>query len=117
MSKKKVLLIDDESGFTRLLKLTLPAYEVREVNDPLKALDAVRQFRPDIIFLDVIMPNLDGGTVASMIREDPSLKDIPIVFLTAILKPDEKPPTNEKFLPKPVSKDAIVQCITETLGP
>ena len=44
MSKKKILLVDDESGFTRLLRLTLPAYEIREENNPLKALQTAKEF-------------------------------------------------------------------------
>ena len=48
MSKKRIMLVDDESGFTRLLRLTLPAYEVCEVNNPLKAVQAAKDFKPDI---------------------------------------------------------------------
>src|SRR5436305_462705 len=112
MSKKRILFVDDESGFTRLLKLTLPAFEICEVNDPLKALETARQFKPDMIFLDLIMPTLDGGTIAAQMREDPVLKRIPIVFLTAVAEAgDPESTTGEKFLPKPVSAKTIEQCI------
>ena len=86
MSKKRILVVDDEVGFTRLLKLNLEQtgqYEVRVENWAEDAPRAVREFRPDLIFLDVMMPRLFGGDVASKIRADPSLKDTPIVFLTA----------------------------------
>ncbi|MEO6788961.1 MAG: response regulator [Chthoniobacteraceae bacterium] len=120
MSKKKILLVDDESGFTRLLRLTLPAYEIREENNPLKALQTAKDFKPDMIFLDVIMPDIDGGTVASQMKEDPALKDVPIVFLTAIVSKDETGTRGKiggcDFLAKPVSRDQIVECIRKHLG-
>lgn len=120
MSKKKILLVDDESGFTRLLRLTLPAYEIREENNPLKALLTAKDFKPDMIFLDVIMPDIDGGTVASQMKEDPALKDVPIVFLTAIVSKDETGTRGKiggcDFLAKPVSRDQIVECIRKHLG-
>ncbi len=120
MSKKKILLVDDESGFTRLLRLTLPAYEVREENNPLKALQTAKDFQPDMIFLDVIMPEADGGTIAAQIREEPTLKNVPIVFLTAIVSKDEAQNRREvggcEFLAKPVSRDQVEACIRKHLG-
>ena len=120
MSKKRIMLVDDGSGFTRLLRLTLPAYEVCEVNNPLKAVQAAKDFKPDIIFLDVIMPEADGGTIAAQMREEPTLKNIPIVFLTAIVSKDEAKGGNQiggcEFLAKPVSRDQVDECIRRHLG-
>jgi len=121
MTKKKILLIDDESGFTRLLRLTLPAYDIREENNPLHALQTAKEFKPDMIFLDVIMPGTDGGTVAEQIKGEPTLKGIPIVFLTAIVSKDETDTQGRiggcEFLAKPVSRDQIAECIRKHLGP
>jgi putative two-component system response regulator len=121
MSKKKILLVDDESGFTRLLRLTLPAYEIREENNPLKAVQTAQDFKPDMIFLDVIMPEADGGTIAAQMKEDPVLRHVPIVFLTAIVSKDEAKDRQEiggcEFLAKPVSRDQIAACIMKHLGP
>jgi CheY-like chemotaxis protein len=120
MTKKKILLIDDESGFTRLLRLTLPAYEIREENNALKALHTARDFKPDMIFLDVIMPDADGGTVAAQLKEEPVLKGVPIVFLTAIVSKDETGTRGKiggcDFLAKPVSREQIVECIKKHIG-
>jgi CheY-like chemotaxis protein len=121
MSIKRVFIVDDESGFTRLLKLTLEKsgrYLVLEENDGTQAWLAAREFKPDIIFLDVVMPKIDGGDVAQQIRSDPSLAHIPIVFLTAIVSAKEGGHEigGFPFLAKPVSLDAIVQCIEEHLG-
>ncbi|MCM8794907.1 MAG: response regulator [Candidatus Omnitrophica bacterium] len=92
MPKKKILLIDDEANFTHLLKLNLEAsggYEVREVNKGLEGLDAAREYKPDLIFLDIIMPDIAGGDLASMIRSDETIGHTPIIFLTAIVSRDE----------------------------
>jgi CheY-like chemotaxis protein len=120
-TKKRVFIVDDESGFTHLLKLTLERtgrYEVREENDGTKAWLSARDFAPDIIFLDVVMPKIDGGDVAQQIRSDPMLREIPIVFLTAIVSEKEGGHTfgGFPFISKPVSLAAITQCINEQLG-
>ncbi|HYR57902.1 MAG TPA: response regulator [Chthoniobacteraceae bacterium] len=120
--KRRIFIVDDESGFTRLLKLTLERtgrYIVREENDGTAAWLAAREFKPDIIFLDIVMPKIDGGEVAQKIRSDPTLEKVPIIFLTAIVSQRET--TREiggfPFLAKPVSLDAITACIEEHLTP
>ena len=120
MTKKKILVVDDESGFTRLLKLTMPAYDIREENDARQAIETAKLFRPDLILLDVIMPWVDGGDLASHIRSEWSLKNIPIVFLTAIVSPVETAGVSRDiggfpFLAKPVSSAALARCIEEHL--
>lgn len=122
MKKKRVLIVDDESGFTRLLKLTLEKTErfiVREENDGTKAWLLAREFDPEIIFLDVVMPKIDGGEVAQQIRSDPALAHVPIIFLTAIVSAGEDGHEigGFPFLAKPVSLEAITQCIEEHTGP
>ena len=92
MIEKKILIVDDETSITRLLKLNLEqigSYIVREENEGSKAFSAAREFKPDLILLDVMMPDMDGGDVAAKIRADPILKNIPIVFLTAAVKKEE----------------------------
>jgi CheY-like chemotaxis protein len=115
MSKKKILLVDDESGFTKLIKLALKRYDIREVNDPKLAVKTALEFRPDLIVLDVIMPDLDGGEVARLMREDVILRKIPIIFLTAIAG-GRKTIDGYPFLPKPVSAADLERCIEENLA-
>ncbi len=110
--------MDDESGFTRLVKLTLERsgeYEVHEENDASRAWLAARSFKPHIIFLDIVMPRVDGGEVAQQIRSDPALVGVPIIFLTAIVSPQESQHQlgGFPFLAKPVSLAAITQCIED----
>jgi len=92
MVPKKILVVDDETSITRLLKLNLEksgAFFVREENLGANCLTAAREFKPDLILLDVMMPDMDGGDVAAQIKADPLLKGIPIVFLTAGVKAEE----------------------------
>lgn len=121
MSKKRILLIDDESGFTNILRLSLPAYDVVAENNPLRAVETARRFKPDIIFLDVIMPDKDGGAVAAELKEDPALANVPVIFLTAIVSDKDTKPGSliggYEFLAKPVSRDHIVDCVRKHLGP
>lgn len=122
MEKTRILVIDDESGFTRLLKLTLEKtgnYSVQEQNDAALALETARTFKPHLVLLDIVMPKMDGGGVASQIQADPALKGTPIVFLTAIVSPQEVTPGamigGFKFLAKPVSLAAVLKCIQENV--
>lgn len=118
MSQKRILIVDDESGFTRLLRLTLEStgrYLVEEVNDGRQALPMARNFRPDIVFLDVVMPEIDGGDVATQFRGDPEFKTVPIVFLTAIVSSSEASNQGSiggfPFLAKPVSVETIEKTV------
>jgi CheY-like chemotaxis protein len=89
MAKKRILLVDDEKSLTSLLKLNLEDtgnYEVRVENWPEDALPAAREFKPDLVLLDLIMPRMPGGNVAAQIDADPQLKGTPIVFLTAAVR-------------------------------
>ncbi len=66
MKKKKILVVDDERGFTKMVKLNLEAngnYDVKIQNNPLEALQTAVEFKPDVILLDVIMPDMEGPDV------------------------------------------------------
>jgi CheY-like chemotaxis protein len=124
MAKKKILVVDDEASLTRMLRRNLEAtgkYEVREENTGALAYATAQQFQPDMIILDVMMPDMDGGDVAAKIQDDESLKHIPIVFLTAILKKEEVAESTgstiggRTFLAKPVKVDDLIACIENHL--
>jgi len=124
VDKKKILLIDDEQSLTRLLKLNLEktgAYEVRDVNHALDGLTAAREFRPDLILLDIVMPGMTGDDVAAQLRADPDLKGIPIVFLTAVVTKEEARAQSGTiggfpFLAKPVDAVELVEYIEKILS-
>jgi DNA-binding response OmpR family regulator len=123
MTRPRILLIDDEPSFTRMLKMNLErrGYEVMVENDGRNAYAVAQQFKPDFIFLDVIMPDVDGGEAASQIRGDASLEAVPIVFLTAgVSRETTQARKNviggEIYLAKPASVDEVVRCVERLLG-
>jgi CheY-like chemotaxis protein len=119
--KKKVLIIDDEVAFTSIVKLTLEGhggFEVCVENDSRQAIATTRKFWPDIIILDVVMPELDGGEVHTQFMADPILKRIPIIFLTAIVRQKEIDENKGMiggsfYIAKPVSADGLISAIEE----
>ncbi|MCU7959854.1 MAG: response regulator [gamma proteobacterium symbiont of Bathyaustriella thionipta] len=117
--KKRILVIDDEAALTRMMKLNIEAsgnYEVRTENSGKNAITAAREFRPDMIFLDVMMPDKSGDDVAADLKQDPVLKHIPFVFLTAIVTNEEtgghaSEISGNTFLAKPVKKEELIATI------
>jgi two-component system phosphate regulon response regulator PhoB len=89
---KKILVVDDESDVTDLLAYNLKAkgYAVETVNNPHGSVGLARTFSPDLIILDVMMPDLSGLQVCRMVRADPKLKHIPVIFLTAKAEEEDR---------------------------
>ena len=125
MVKKKILVIDDEKEFTDLIKMSLGArkkYEVRAENKSANALDTVREFKPDLILLDIMMPDdISGDEVARRIRDDEEFKNIPIVFLTAVLTEKEVAERDNviggySFMAKPIKIKELIEHIEKKLA-
>src|SRR5437588_471035 len=122
--KKRILVVDDEPSITRLLKLNLEQgneYEVRTENDAKAALGAAEEFDPQLILLDVMMPGIDGGELASRFHATPKFKTVPIVFLTAAATKGEVYARGGKvgglpFLAKPVDLAEVLACLKQQLG-
>jgi two-component system OmpR family response regulator len=119
-NKPKILIVDDEKGFTKVTRLTLPDYEICEENNSARALETARRFQPDLILLDVVMPDFDGGDIAAQFQAEASLKDVPIIFLTAIITEKE---TEKRqlfggfpFISKPVTPEKLVEEIEKHLA-
>ena len=122
--KKRILVVDDEASVTRLLKLNLEQtgdYEVAAENVSQAALAAAEEFQPDLMLLDVMMPGLDGGNLASQLQTNPKLKGVPIVFLTAAVTREEVRARRGlvgglPFLAKPVNLHEVLACLKRHLG-
>ncbi len=87
-----ILLVDDEAGFTKLLKMNLERagnYRVEVLNDPTQTIAVAKAFRPDVIILDMVMPGMNGTVVSTKLLEDPDLREIPVIFLTASMEEGE----------------------------
>ena len=123
MSKTKVLIVDDDMAASRLLAMGLEktgAFEVKVENSATQAFGRVREFRPNVILLDVCMPGADGGDVAFQIHDDPSLRSIPIIFLTSLISGHEASKAvmrgGYEFLSKPASLGKVIESIDRHIG-
>lgn len=88
----KILVVDDEPDVTELVsyKLAQDGFKVQCINDPLMFMGVARDFRPDLIILDIMMPELNGIQICRMLRADPIMKEIPVIFLTARGEADDR---------------------------
>jgi CheY-like chemotaxis protein len=124
MNKKRILIVDDEISFTRLLKLNLEQtndYVVCVENRAENALTTAREFLPDLVLLDIMMPRMFGGDIAARLRADVFLKWTPIVFFTAAVsktrvKEHDGVISGFPFLAKPASVEEVIEQIELGLG-
>lgn len=88
----KILVIDDDNAINELIKINLElnGYKVIQALDGIKGFALAKQELPNAIVLDVMMPEVDGYTVAQRIRQNPSTKNIPILMLTALSQLNDK---------------------------
>lgn len=122
-SKKRILIVDDEAVLTRLMRISLERtgmYEVRTENKSTSVIATAEEFRPDLIMLDLIMPEQDGGDVVEALRKNATLKEVPVVFLTASVKQSDIEAhggafDGYPFLSKPASPAMICECIEKHL--
>ena len=119
MNKKRILIIDDDQACARILKMGLERtghYDVQTESRATQALLAARAFAPDLVLLDVCMPDGDGGDVACQLRKDTEFHRTPIVFMTSIVSQEEAQAGNVRrgtfhFLAKPIRLEQVIACI------
>lgn len=93
MAKKVILAVDDESDVLDLLskRLISAGYDVLTKTSGTAAIEAAKKEKPDLIILDILMPEMDGSQVAAVLHQDAQTRDIPILFLTCLYtKREEK---------------------------
>lgn len=111
---KRILVVDDEPDVTELLKYQLDqaGYRCEILNDPLAFVGRSREFKPDLIILDIMMPELSGIQLCRIARSDPSMRAIPIIFLTARGEAEDRVKGLEvgadDYIPKPFSIKELV---------
>ncbi|MBU2560647.1 response regulator [archaeon] len=121
---KKIMIVDDEVAAVHIAKLVLKrhGYEVVEAYSGEGCLEKIKEEKPDLILLDVMMPKIDGWEVLRRIKENEELKAIPVVMLT--VKPLNAETLKRKemgylsdYVIKPFSKEDLIACVREVLGP
>jgi CheY-like chemotaxis protein len=115
----RVLVVDDDPSIVTVVTIILSAegFDVLEATSGEEGLELARKTSPDIILLDIMMPEIGGFEVYSMLRLDPVTADIPIMFLTASMKPEHISRSTEigacGYIIKPFSPPALVNALRE----
>lgn len=119
---RKILVVDDEPNIVLSLQFLMrkAGYQVRVARDGEEALEAMREQKPDLVLLDVMMPKRDGFDVCETIRANPDWADIKIIMLTAKGRDIEREKgfalgANE-YITKPFSTREVLQRVTDILG-
>ncbi|MBW2018798.1 MAG: response regulator [Deltaproteobacteria bacterium] len=124
---KKVLLVDDDVDFCEASKILLEskAYEVVLAHDGKEGLEKVRAEKPDLVILDVMMPEMNGYDVCVILKADPELNKIPVILLTAVDQMIFKTTYTkhmglmteaDDYIAKPVESTELVKRVEEFLG-
>jgi len=118
----RILIVDDEPNIVLALELLMKreGYEILTVDDGQKVFEVVKEFSPDLILLDIMMPKMDGYEVCQRIRADASLKDISIIMLTAKGREVEKEKGlalgADYYITKPFSTREVIMKVKEILA-
>jgi DNA-binding response OmpR family regulator len=121
MSKKILIVDDEEEALVHLRNILIRQnFQVFSATTGNEGLRLARTTSPDLIILDIVMPDMDGADVASLLSEDPSTKEIPIIFLTGILTKQEeltgKKTGKHLVIAKPILARDLVELVNKTLN-
>jgi two-component system, OmpR family, response regulator len=121
-AKSRILIVDNNSQFARTARLLLDQsgkYLACTVIDPRRALEVARSFKPDLVLLDLVMPQEDGPEVAAQLESDWALHGVPIVFLTSLITAEEakdgRRVYGHRILPKPTSGSRLFELVEQSL--
>ncbi len=121
--RKKILIIDDDKDIADLVKLVLETenFEVEAASSPESAFDKARDYRPDAILLDLLMPKVDGWTIFKQIRQDATFDGVPIAILTAKSQQVDQMVglhimNADAYITKPFGKQELIDKTYELIG-
>jgi len=121
--RKKILVADDEEFIRQLVSATLrddQRFDLLLAADGVEALELAQKEKPDIIFLDILMPKLDGFEVCRRLKSDPQTSAIRIIMLTALGSQADREKGEEVgadgYFTKPFSPTALIQEVEEKLA-
>lgn len=121
ISSAKVLVVDDEPEITEIVEtfLTDAGYQVMVENRPQDAVEKARNFKPDVILLDIMMPVMDGYDVCEALKKDPGFTGTPIIFLTGKDRNDDMGRSfksgGDMFIKKPFSCERLLEILNIVL--
>lgn len=119
MKNKKILIVDDDSVNLKMLRNVFNSneFQIIQASGGFEAVKIAQNDHPDLIILDIRMPDIDGGEVASILKNDPLTQNIPIIFLSSsINKEEEQYSSTHKgvyLMAKPFDRDALLNRVKE----
>ena len=122
MEKKKILIVDDDKIILRTLEkiLVKEGYSVIPLSLGKEAIKVAKDRLPDLIILDIMMPDMDGGDVAYILKNDPLTKNIPIIYQSSLVTKREEDSNSKKdgiyFTSKPIDRKRLLWLISECIG-
>jgi two-component system, OmpR family, response regulator len=124
LNKRRILVVDDDESLSKLVALLLEqtdTYIVRVENNAAKAVATAEEFQPDLILMDIMMPVVNGGELASRLKAHPALQAIPIVFLSGSVTEAEVAENEgyiggKRFLAKPFQAGDLFDCVVQQLA-
>lgn len=117
----KILVIDDEPEITEILEafLSNAGHKVVSQNSASKGLQMAREYQPDMIFLDIMMPEMDGYEMCERLKDDPATEDIPVIFLTGKDTADDQGKSfksgGDMYLKKPFVCERLLEIVNIVL--
>jgi len=125
MEHKKILVVDDEHEVAALVakNLEVKGFKVMQALSGREAVSKAKMFLPDLILLDIILPDMDGSEVVQKLRRNDATRSIAVIFLSGIVSQDEEDPESEvrvggepyPALPKPFSVQQLLDKIDRVL--
>ncbi|MCX5786190.1 MAG: ATPase, T2SS/T4P/T4SS family [Elusimicrobia bacterium] len=118
----KILCVDDDEDIQKLLNTVLSraGFQVTSLTNPKEAVSSADNLKPDLILLDVMMPELSGYDVCALLRKNPGTVDVPVIFLTALNQPSDKMKALSlgavDFISKPFDKSKLISSINQHLA-
>ena len=117
----RILIIDDEPEITEIVEtfLTEAGYKVAVENSPVNAASKAREFKPDVVLLDIMMPGSDGYAVCQELKQDPEFAVTPIIFLTGKDREEDQGKSfqagGDMYIKKPFSCERLLEIINIVL--
>lgn len=119
----KVLVIDDSNTIRRSAEMFLrqAGFEVILAEDGFDALAKISDHQPRVIFVDIMMPRLDGYQTCALIKQNPNLKSTPVIMLSSkdgvFDRARGRLAGSDRYLTKPFTKEALIEAVNEYTGP
>jgi twitching motility two-component system response regulator PilG len=122
MKKGKILVVEDEESLLKLESILFSSkgYTVTAVRDGKSALDSIAADRPDVVVLDIMLPDLDGFEVCRAIKENPETRSLPVIMLTAKKSSQDlergKQAGADAYITKPFKSVKVLEVIEGLVG-